>query len=81
MTPTGKLPPGAKLERSDWSVQLSVAVGGVHEAVAVTPVVAVAVIFAGHPVMTGLMESTKHGLETVTTKLQVLLFPFASEAP
>lgn len=57
------------------TVQLSVAAGGVHTAVALHPASADTVMFAGQPVMTGGVISF-----TVTTKAQVDVFPYGSDA-
>jgi hypothetical protein len=60
-------------------VQLSVAVGAVHVAVAVVPVV-VKEIFTGQALNTGAVVSDRHGLVTVTVKRHVTLLFLASVA-
>ena len=81
VVPTGKDAPDALDDKIETVPQLSVAVGAVQDATAeVALVAAVTLTVAGHPAMTGAIESMKHGLVTMTLNEQVETFPFESEA-
>jgi hypothetical protein len=80
--PVGKLAPTLNVPDTEGVLQLSVAVGAVHCAIAVAAVV-VTVIFAGQKVKTGLTVSLEQGVMmrlTVTVNEHVLLLFFESEA-
>jgi hypothetical protein len=71
--PIGNVVPGMWLADDDAMAQLSVAVGGVQVTDAPEGPVALVVIFAGHPVITGASLS-----RTVTSKEHVAALPAVS---
>lgn len=83
--PTGNAPPfvkpvvGLVTKDTEGVPQLSVAVGAVHEAVAVVPVV-VKFKVAGHALNVGAVASVAHGFVTVTVKLHAAILFTASIA-
>ena len=83
--PTGNAPPfvkptvGLVTKETIGIEQLSVAVGAVHDAIAVVPVVA-KLIFVGHAVKTGFIISVAQPSVTITVKLHVAVLFLASVA-
>ena len=79
--PTGKEAPDTKLLVTEGVLQLSVAVGAVHVAIALVPDV-VKLMFCGQLLITGATASVKHGSTYVTVTVkrhsETLLRPSAA---
>ena len=81
VVPVKKVAPGWKLETKVGVLQLSVAVGGVHDAVAEVAFGAdMTVIFEGQPEITGATVSAAQRFCTVTLNIHLAKLPSISEA-